>query len=257
MHIANKNKDYIINSLKSGISLIKIAKELGITDNQIRYYIGQWGLINASQIKFDHNYFEQIDTEEKAYWLGFLMADGCVYINADNGLYRLKLTLSIIDIQHLYRFNSCLSGNRKPVIDKKKQATLIFSSKKLCNDLIKNGCIQRKTFLLEFPYIEHTLIRHFIRGYVDGDGCFTKLKGRKTKQLEFSVIGTMSMLEQMQQYLMLNNKIYQRGNVFTIRAAGNKQVRRIASYLYKDAAIFLQRKYDVCASILGNGFERI
>ena len=123
-------------------------------------------------------YFNKIDTEEKAYWLGFLLADGCIHER--DGQDRLSLVLGIKDKNHLEKFKKSLSFEG-PIIDYTKKSGLFIglihsyiriTSQLLVNDLAKVGCMPRKTLTLEFPIIYDELRHHFIRGYFDGDGNF-------------------------------------------------------------------------------------
>ena len=52
--------------------------------------------------KFDECVFDSIDNEEKAYWLGFIFADGCIS-SRDNAF---ELSLKGEDIEHLHKFNT-------------------------------------------------------------------------------------------------------------------------------------------------------
>jgi intein/homing endonuclease len=123
--------------------------------------------------------FDVIDTEEKAYWLGFIYADG--YIETESN--RFGIGISIKDYGHLVKFNSFmkyLGNNIKTKISKQKykgelkEKEICFwrvSDKHLKESLIKQGCFEKKSLILEFPKIPAKLVKHFIRGYFDGDGC--------------------------------------------------------------------------------------
>ena len=118
------------------------------------------------------NYFKNIDTEEKAYWLGFIAADGCVYKMSKNA-YRLQINLSAVDIGHLELFNDCIESDY--IITQKKvnnsdTCILKISSKEFTDNLINLGITPNKSLIVQMPNISQDLIRHFIRGYFDGDG---------------------------------------------------------------------------------------
>ena len=100
-----------------------------------------------------------------------------------------------------------------------------------------------------------------MRGYFDGDGCITYGQG----QLRFSVIGTPEFLNDYEAYLLtaLNrttaNKRLRRfdwtENTETINYSGNKQVNKIFNFLYKNATIYLERKYAKYIAVLGQKEE--
>lgn len=123
----------------------------------------------------DENYFKRIDTEQKAYWLGLLYADGNVY--ESKGV--TQITLQNEDGYLLYKLAECLQYDGKLYSDRGKYTKLIIHSIKMMNDLIKLGCVPRKSLILKFPTEEQVpkeLQRHFIRGYFDGDGCIAMRK---------------------------------------------------------------------------------
>lgn len=125
--------------------------------------------------------FDCIDTEEKAYWLGFLYADGNV-----SKTNRIRLSLAEQDYSTLEKFSNFIySKNRiKHYVQRKylHRQNLIYvdvGSKYMSEKLTNLGCTPNKTFLLTFPdWIDKNLINHFIRGYFDGDGCLSIYIGK-------------------------------------------------------------------------------
>ena len=117
------------------------------------------------------NIFNTIDTEEKAYWLGFLYADGNVL---DNNT--ISLELSTVDKEHLIKFNSFLNKSLD-IREDKNRVRCIFKDTTIKNSLVNLGCIPRKSLVLRFPkdkQVPKRLKRHFVRGYIDGDGSIYK-----------------------------------------------------------------------------------
>lgn len=109
------------------------------------------------------------------------------------------------------------------------------------------GCIPNKSLQLIFPdksiFHDEVLIRHFIRGYFDGDGCicFTP----KTKII--SVLGTKEFLNGIKLYIPYwkDSNFYKHGKNNTFMLQSNfKKAYKILKFLYDDASIFLDRKYD-------------
>ena len=115
---------------------------------------------------YNHNYFEQIDSIDKAYFLGFIFADG--YINK-SGLY---LNIALKDKEILYSFANFLDNNGDIIsfIDE-KYIRLALYSQKISSDLSKLGAFQQKSEKLLPPNnISPEYISHFIRGFFDGNG---------------------------------------------------------------------------------------
>lgn len=168
-------------------SLKGIAKEIGVYDttvgNWFKKYKIEYNKDNKNKSRTDHfneNYFSEIDTEEKAYWLGFIAADGNVSKN------RLRINLARKDSEHLYKFRNALQSVSKikeytvdlNKINKKwtkhcKMCYFVVTSSKMINDLKKYNIIPNKTKYFELPslLINNKYIDSFYRGYFDGDGC--------------------------------------------------------------------------------------
>ena len=152
-----------------------------------------------TKYSFNENYFETIDSEEKAYWLGFLYADGYVVNNDVDKQYRVCLTLNENDKGHVELFKECLESNNSirtvctKLNDKEYFSSQFYIySKKMVNDLYNNGCVQNKSLILKPPVIIDNLVGHFIRGYFDGDGSI--YYDKKRDRYVFSILGTNEVL---------------------------------------------------------------
>ena len=213
--------------------------------------------INYTTYKFKEDYFEVIDHEKKAYWLGFLCADGCIASDRD----RVHITLSDRDYNHLIklklvlglkheirRFESMCKDYKQP----SKKCSLQFGSIKLVKDLIRHGCVRHKTQDLKFPEsLVVSMIPHWIRGFVDGDGSFNMGGG----YLGFSVCGTFDVINNINLYLDLNLKINQdkrTPNLYYIQTRKYSNLVKIAYSLYDGAETFLERKREKLNDILGS-----
>lgn len=205
----------------------------------------------------DNNYFSIIDSEEKAYWLGFLYADGCVYRQGE--YYTVILVLSSVDKNHMYKFQKSINTSYKIREYVSKEQTsycrIECCSKQMFTDLINLGCIEKKTLKLKFPTTEQVpdnLINHFMRGYFDGDGTINSHKevGNKRNQVRFQVLGTEHFVRGYVNKLPLDKTVKENitlqstKNIKTVQIGGNIQSKKIFDYLYKDATIYLDRKHE-------------
>lgn len=204
---------------------------------------------------FNEKFFSVIDSEEKAYWLGFIMADGCVY-QGTGETYRLQINLKYDDLPHLNKFQESIGSDYKVQIKKIKDyqvAQLKINSTEMCKDLMKLGVVPRKSLVCEMPKIDESLVCHFIRGYFDGDGCVRLSVGEHITRC-FSIAGGELMLASINKRLNINIRNLNRGNdLFSIDTGSKKDLLRIYDYLYGDATIYLQRKkhiYDVIKYLL-------
>src|SRR4051812_9808472 len=116
---------------------------------------------------FNESYFNSIDTEDKAYWLGFIAADGNVQFTAKNKC--LSIGLKFSDKTHLEKFALCLNYNG-PISTNRTIAKITLYSAQLTKDLATHGILPRKSFNVKpwsgSPY----LLKHYWRGVFDGDG---------------------------------------------------------------------------------------
>ena len=219
--------------------------------------------------KVNQNYFEVIDNEWKAYWLGFMYADGTNQIKRNNKKnkmeYTAKLTLSKIDKYHVEKLKNSIQTD-SPIKNKEVKlkgktfysSTLNICNRKICEDLNNLGCIPNKSLILKFPtekQVPNYLIRHFIRGYFDGDGCIHINLEKRNVILSF--MGTYDFLNSLKEIFEKELNI---SKVKIVEREGNKavclsygsiiSVEKIYKYLYKDCNIYLQRKLDKFNTLL-------
>jgi len=152
--------------------------------------------IEQRKYTFDYDYFSKIDTCEKAYWLGFLFADGC--INSFND--KTSLCLQQRDKEHIIKFCNTIQRSSDDMYFSKKTKSynLTLCSKKMAKDLINLGCVNKKSLILQFPdetIISKSFVFSFIRGYFDGDGCIHLLN--KGLNAVISFVGTNIFLQKL------------------------------------------------------------
>lgn len=182
----------------------------------------------------NETFFEIIDNEIKAYWLGFLMGDG--YQNGSEVI----LHLSEKDIEHLHHFKNHINSNHPIKHDKNKTITLRIGSKKICKSLTKLGCIQAKTFCAIFPFMQKQLQRHFIRGLFDADGCIYVDKNWRCRWSIYSASPVL--LNSVMLFLKDNNINCRFPKTTQIEISKKLELHKLYDYLYYESAIFLERK---------------
>ena len=218
---------------------------------------------NGRQYFFNEKYFDDIDDEHKAYWLGFIYADG--YHNPRR--YSLSITLQEEDNEILQKFYQDINCNR--IVDKiyNKQYNKFYvkayvQHPHLSKVLFKQGVPNDKSFKIRFPsddIVPYELKRHFIRGYLDGDGCIT-IPQNKSK-IAWSIIGNYDCMNEMKQHIeenILNYSIniHPKDSIYTIGKCGRFVTQTFLDWLYKDATIYLQRKYDKYLAIIEYNKEK-
>lgn len=174
--------DYMIANYKT-MEYSKIAEHVGLTDKQVRTKMSQLGY--RKNRTFNNRYFQCIDTPLKAYFLGFIFADGWICANKETRNYEFGMQLQAGDKYILEKLNEELGGIHKifhsdacKTIICGKEANrgemdlLRVYSKPLVLDLIANGIATNKTQKDIVPHISDELFFDFLRGYIDGDGCY-------------------------------------------------------------------------------------
>lgn len=188
----------------------------------------------------NHDYFENIDSEEKAYWLGFIYGDG----NISSKQSYLSIGISNKDVHHIRTFfNDTLHSNSKEYINNDCTFFKVHSIK-IKNDLSMLGVMPNKTFKLKFPtQLLPKLKRHFIRGLFDADGCVVK----NSAAIEF--IATEDILINIQSELDMSNykirPISKKSKMTCFWVSSRENKIKIYNYLYKDSTIYLSRKHDI------------
>jgi len=214
----------------------------------------------------DENFFEKIDNEYKSYWLGFIAADGNVMSKPS---YTLHIGLESSDACHIEEFKKHINATN-PVRhslykynkynDNRflKLSRIDIYSQKIISDLNTHGIMPNKTKQLNWndltKNIPDELIRHFIRGYFDGDGCW---RIRKNK-LGFNIgsASEMYFLEGIQNWLcntleLNKNKIYVRKDRFKVLTyGGHNQCKKIHALMYNNSNIRLERKFTTSNNVL-------
>lgn len=224
----------------------KILKEKGV-----KTYNKQ-SLFNVGVVE---DFFENIDSEIKAYFLGLLIADGCIYRNKRNSgdTFLVGLTLGKEDFYMLERFKEELKINRKIVVDKRDgSGTISVTSNKIAYDLYKYGVDENKTVTAYLPILhDKSLMPHLIRGIIDGDGYLNSyiLKSRGKLMFRIGVCGTYNTVKGIRDYLIselgvFEVKLYKNDTIYMLSWASIKDFNAICNYLYKDATIYLKRKKD-------------
>lgn len=223
-----------------------IAATFGITRGAVLRTMQRAGIPSDYFHTVNHDYFETVDTEQKAYWLGFLSADGCV---SDSGSVRLKLAAR--DESHVHLFREHI-GSTHPVqrITSKGgfkpgslSASLFVQSPKMVADLSRLGVVPRKS-LTHQPWRgpEH-LMRHYWRGMVDGDGWIVIPRGHT--RLSVGLIGSDATVQAFAELAAAvagtTAAPRKKGGVSTVSTGSGRAVS-LLSHLYRDCAVALPRK---------------
>lgn len=215
----------------------------------------------------NRDYFETIDTASKAYWLGFIVGDGCVRYNKNAQTYVLAIKLCNIDFEHLEKFKTDIESSHtiryyntyNEKYDNIRYYTSIeISGEKLCKDLDRNGAKFNKSKELSLPNLPDNLMRHYLRGLIDADGCWHVRTG--TTRMEFGFVSPVKNFIYEVMYFFMKKcdlrelKIIPNAanTCYSFQYGGSTQCRRIYEYLYGDGGPWLDRKYKLSKEFFDN-----
>lgn len=207
----------------------------------------------AYKYKYNTNAFDKIETEEDAYWLGFILADG--YVAAEGQQPLLQIKLANRDKSHLVKFISYMGYETTDVIKdcyggaytKDNLCNVVkIKNKQIVNNLHKynlNGAKSGK----ECPYSfedDHLTIA-YIRGIFDGDGYISQYDKR------IGIVGSYETCSYVKNFIekklntTIPNNILEHGKIFRINFTSEENANNVLNLLYNNASIYLDRKYEL------------
>jgi len=198
------------------------------------------------QYPFDERFFQTIDSERKAYWLGFFTADG----NVHEKDCRVALLLARRDRGHVEKFKADLQSEA-PIRDGGFQGKrrycpnsyLAICSITMYADLLSHGVVPRKSLVAKPWDGPAELMRHYWRGVFDGDGC---LHRRKDGYWTVMLVGSRWIVGGFADFVKgvtgVNKAPAPARNIFRISYGGTGLPQAIANALYSDSTISLDRK---------------
>ena len=239
------------------MSMSKITNMLGISSARVKRVLIKNNIEIRSNNYYkakeiDTDFFSKIDSEEKAYVLGFMYADGYI-----TGKY-FGFKQSAKDKEILEKIRTALKSDHKigEYINNNgygqgnAYCSLIVNNEKMVSDLQKLGIVFNKSKILRFPNQEQVpfhLLRHFIRGYFDGDGSIYKVAQGNTYGISFT--GTQDFLTGISNFFRDNgvdtaSQIYKYHDkdIYDYKIGGRSNVKKVRDILYIDASIFMNRK---------------
>ena len=252
-----ETKNKIIEAYKNNMSLREIEKEFKVLRATVSKFLEEQ---NIKKIKGNHyrkyfhdfDFFENIDTEEKAYWLGFMFADGYI-VNHENryGEDSFGLTLAEDSLDSIEKFKKSLHATNPILYDNSKSigqplAKIVLTSQKTVNDLIDKGCVKQKSLILQPPKkVPEKLLSHFIRGFFDGDGSLMKYNYNNYPSYQIGFTTTYEMAIWLREIFGKGDIRKEKRRDFTwyYSIGGNRQVLDICHYMYDEATIWMDRKY--------------
>lgn len=262
--ISKETEEKIVKLYKSGLSENEIYKITGniprtITNALKRNNIHIRDNTEYRTYSVDETYFDNIDTQNKAYVLGLLYADG----NVSKIKYRLQLSLQERDKHILEQIRNDMKSERpltfrqfnKYNSNRQNHYSLDINCKKIHSSLAQWGIVPKKTHVLKYPnFLQDDMHRHFIRGVLDGDGCIHPPYGKNGKIKSVDICGTYDfccgLKDIIESILNIHCSVIKTSadpnrTTYRVTISSGIQVSKFLSWIYNDANLYLYRKYDI------------
>ena len=244
----------------NGLRLAALSRKYGLSQTSIFHRLVRAGVPTTRKTyRYDGRFFAQIDTEQKAYFLGYLTTDGYLV----EGPRRYVVTLTSVEPDIPRAFAAALgnlpvyeippSGVRRPSTEYR----VSVCSKAMVEDLVALGLRQAKSGKETFcEAVPSDLTRHYLRGLFDGDGSLgTYDYSPYRAQHRISLVGSFSLLSRVATVLAESLNIpmasvrCKAGSLYVISWNGNGLAPRVANWLYTDSSIALSRKKAIAQSM--------
>lgn len=252
--LSDKNKD-IFNAAKyfesnKRLTITQCAKVYGINRQTLSNKLKELDMYeDRRKYKFNEKFFESIDCEQKAYWLGFLLADGCLKSQTN----KISIRISCKDIKHLVKFKNAINSNHpirieKTVIKDKGYdiCSIGVESSKTYNDLISLKLMPQKSKNeICYENIRVDLIPHYIRGIYDGDGWLSKNSNCTELGFGMSYEALEFIKKSFEKYALVKEyKIKPYKGIFRYRITSKVEIIKALKYMYFNSTVSLDRKYE-------------
>lgn len=249
-------KDEVVDKyINQGRSTNSIAEDYGCYGTTVGMHLKRWRIPIRTQ-RYNNTYsvnthfFDTIDSEEKAYIVGLLLSDG--HISKNN-----KIMLTLKDLDLIEKYRAAMGSNHRVSKDRYGNYAMTFTSIEISNKLREMGFHNRKSYHIDINRIlEHIppeLEHHFVRGLFDGDGSIRiyRYDYLNKPQLHFGFTGLDSVVQYVKDFLGIKTKTVVESELTrTCVSSCRKTICSIFNILYKDATIYMDRKWNTFNEII-------
>ena len=200
------------------------------------------------------HFFQEINNEESAYFLGLIISDGNVFKDSTGRQVSISITLDLKDEYMLNKFKEAVNSNTSIGHDGRGCGQIAVRSNVMAEDLAQYGIVPRKSYDTYLPILNKEWMPHLIRGILDGDGSILAKLNRDNRFLHsISFCGTHKLMQNISDYAFENLELKQKPTVYDykdrqlseLKIQNQNDMYIFGEWLYKDANIFLTRKKDI------------
>lgn len=241
----------------------EIAKHVGLTERQVRGKLNNMGYTKIRE--FNKSYFHNIDSELKAYFLGFMFADGWVIYNETKANYEFGMELQSGDKYILESLNNELGGVHMITHSNPTQRVICgvlsnighmdklrIYSKEFVEDLMNCGIVPNKTYNYKIPKFPMEYFFDFLRGYIDGDGCYHYNKNHIYMSLTCASEDVLNWIQSILITYNISTSVYKEKEYkYRLTCTNNDSMRTLIKLMYhNNCTLYLTRKYNKIKPLL-------
>jgi len=222
----------------------EVANKLNVSDSTVSRLCREYNIDTSKYRntlrKVDENYFEEIDSKNKSYWLGFITGDGCIHKEG------VRIKLNKRDEHLLYDFKEDIESTHKITdLDYENCKQINITRQKIANDLKELGLPVNKSHKnISIPDVPEKYMNHYIRGLFDADGSIRERKEYNGGR--FGITGTEKLIKEvkseLERIVKYKKETYSNKNSYVIAFYKESDLKKIHKYIYEDADRWLKRK---------------
>ena len=233
------------------------------TITKILKYVPKYTKAKLNNPNLREHFFQDINEEAKAYFLGLLISDGNVFKDNTGRQASISITLDLKDEYMLEKFKEVLQANTSVGHDGRGCGQIAVRSNIMAEDLAKYGVVPRKSYSTYLPKVSYEMMPHLIRGIFDGDGSImAKLDHNKNGHNRFlhsiSFCGTHKLMEDISNYSFEHLNLKQKPLVYDykdrqlseLKIQNIEDMQTFGDWMYNYSTIYLNRKKDIYNNFL-------
>lgn len=216
----------------------------------------------------NEHFFQDINEETKAYFLGLLISDGNVFKDDTGRQASISITLDLKDEYILEKFKEVLQTNTSIGHDGRGCGQIAVRSNIMAEDLAKYGVIPRKSYNTYLPQIPEEMMSHLIRGIFDGDGSIMAKPspnndGHNRFLHSISFCGTHQLMEDISSYIFEHLELKHKPTVYDykdrqlsdIHIQNIEDIKKLGDWMYKNASLYFNRKKKIYNNFLNHYWQ--